>query len=69
MKYRQFGKLDWKVSALGIGGIPLQRPPERQAIEVIRHALDKRINIIDTAIAYGDSEKRIGKVLTRCKTT
>lgn len=63
MKEIKLGRTNLQVSRVGIGGIPIQRPPEKQAIEIIKHALDKGINIIDTAIAYGDSEKRIGKAL------
>ena len=62
-KKTRLGRTNLQVSRVGIGGIPLQRPPEEQAIEVIKYALDKGINIIDTSIGYGDSEKRIGKAL------
>lgn len=59
----RLGKTNLKVSRVGIGGIPLQRPSEKDAIEVIRHAVDSGINIIDTSIGYGNSEERIGKAL------
>ena len=62
-KKTRLGRTNLQVSRVGIGGIPLQRPPEEQAIEVIKYALDKGINVIDTSVAYGDSEKRIGKAL------
>lgn len=61
MKKVRLGKTDLKVSRVGMGGIPLQRPSEKEAVELVEYALDKGINIIDTARAYGDSEKRIGK--------
>jgi len=63
MKKVRLGRTNLKVSRVGIGGIPLQRPSERGAIEVIRHAIDNGINIIDTSIGYGNSEERIGKAL------
>jgi uncharacterized protein len=46
-----------------MGGIPLTRPPERDAIRVVQRALDLGVNFIDTAIGYGISEERIGKAL------
>jgi len=63
MKKVRLGRTNLKVSRVGIGGIPLQRPTEKEAIEVIRHAVDNGINIIDTSIGYGNSEERIGKAL------
>jgi spore coat polysaccharide biosynthesis protein SpsF len=38
-------------------------PNERQAIKIIRTALDEGIRTIDTARAYGDAERRIGLAL------
>jgi hypothetical protein len=48
-----------------MGGIPLTRPTEAEAIELIRHALDLGVNLIDTAHGYGGgmSEERIGKAI------
>ncbi len=63
MKTVRLGKTNLEVSRVGIGGIPLQRPPEDEAIKVVRRALDLGINFIDTALAYGDSEERIGKAI------
>jgi predicted aldo/keto reductase-like oxidoreductase len=63
MKTVRLGKTDIEVSRIGIGGIPIQRPSEEKAIEVIKHALDLGINLIDTSLAYGTSEERIGKAI------
>ena len=63
MEKVRLGRTNLKVSRVGIGGIPIQRPSEKEAIEVIRHALDNEINIIDTSIGYGESEIRIGKAI------
>ena len=63
MKTVMLGKTELKVSRVGIGGIPIQRPPEKEAIRVIRRALDLGINFIDTALGYGDSEERIGRAI------
>lgn len=53
MKFRRIG--DTKVSAIGLGGMPLSiegRPDRKQAIATIHAALDAGITLIDTADAY-----------------
>jgi aryl-alcohol dehydrogenase-like predicted oxidoreductase len=59
----RLGKTGLMVSRVGMGGIPLTRPPEHEAIKVIRRALDLGVNFIDTSFAYGTSEVRIGKAI------
>jgi len=49
------------VSRIGMGGIPIQRPPLEEAVKVINRAIDLGVNFIDTSIGYGDSELIIGK--------
>ena len=51
------------VTRIGFGGIPIQRLNEKQAVKVIRRALDGGFNWIDTANDYGNSEERIGKAI------
>jgi predicted aldo/keto reductase-like oxidoreductase len=63
MKTMRLGKTGINVSRIGIGGIPIQRPSEDKAIEVIQRCLDLGINYIDTSVAYGTSEDRIGKAI------
>jgi predicted aldo/keto reductase-like oxidoreductase len=63
MRKIRLGRTNLKVSQVGIGGIPLQRPSEKDAIELVRYAIDNDINIIDTSVGYGNSEERIGKAL------
>ena len=59
------GRSGLKVSRIGMGGIPLTRPTEAEAIRMIQHGLDLGINFIDTAYGYGEgmSEERIGKAI------
>ncbi len=72
MKYRRFGKLEWQVSALGFGAMRLPTSgadrssiDEREAIRMIRHAVDQGVNYIDTAYMYhgGNSEILVGKAM------
>lgn len=65
MKTVRLGKTGLEVSRVGIGGIPLTRPTETDAVRVIQHALDLGVTFIDTAVGYGGgmSEERIGKAI------
>jgi len=61
MQKIRLGKTGLMVSRIGMGGIPIQRAPMDAALKVINRALDLGVNLIDTSIAYGDSEIRIGR--------
>lgn len=72
MKYRKFGTLNWRVSALGYG---IMRMPlidnekgildEEESVMMIREGIDRGINYIDTAYPYhnGQSEPLVAKAL------
>ncbi len=72
MKYRKFGSTGFKVSALGLGcmRLPTKKLMLLQAdmpksVKLIKSAVDKGINYIDTAWVYhfGASEKIVGIAL------
>ncbi len=72
MKYKKFGKLDWSASALGFGimRLPVKDKDysaiiEKEAVELVRHAIDNGINYLDTAWNYHreNSEGFLGKAL------
>ena len=75
MNCRILGRTGLSVSALGLGTVELGldygiRAPgnyrcveEADAIRVVRAALDAGINLIDTARAYGESERVVGSAL------
>ncbi|MBD3244159.1 MAG: aldo/keto reductase [Chitinivibrionales bacterium] len=63
MRQVTLGKTGLTVSALGFGGIPIQRLTDEQAVAVVRAALDLGVTFIDTATGYSDSQAKIGKAL------
>jgi predicted aldo/keto reductase-like oxidoreductase len=74
MQYRNFGKLGYEVSALGMGCMRLPRIYDGSAkaqvdveksVELIRYAAEHGVNYFDTALGYhnGDSESVLGEAL------
>lgn len=69
MQYRQFGKLDFKPSALGFGCMrfptrdgKIDRP---EAGKMLQYAIERGVNYLDTAYPYhgGESESLVGDFL------
>jgi predicted aldo/keto reductase-like oxidoreductase len=72
MRYRNFGTLDFQVSALGFGcmrlptiGDEYENIDEEEATRMVRHAIDQGVNYLDTAYPYhgGNSERFLGRAL------
>jgi len=66
MQTRELGRTGVRVSILGLGGYHLGLPKsEREAIRIVRTALDHGLNFLDNCWDYndGESEKRMGKAL------
>ena len=63
MIQRTLGKTNFDIGVIGFGGIPIQRLPEDKAVSIVKLALEKGVNFIDSARAYGDSERLIGLAL------
>jgi uncharacterized protein len=63
MKRIVLGNTGIEAVRLGFGGIPIQRVSETQAVEVVKYALEKGMDFVDTSRMYTTSESRIGKAL------
>jgi predicted aldo/keto reductase-like oxidoreductase len=66
MIYRNLGKTDEKISAIGLGGfhIGFQSDPQ-ESVRIIRFAIDHGITFMDNCWDYnrGESERRMGQAL------
>ncbi len=65
MKTVTLGKTGIKTAELGFGAMYLPRASLEESDRMIARALDLGINYFDTASAYGDSEEKLGRVLSR----
>ena len=70
MKYRTLGRTGFEVSeigygAWGIGGKQWLGGTDDESVAALRRAIEMGVNLIDTALAYGDghSEKLVGQVV------
>ncbi|MBM4076172.1 MAG: aldo/keto reductase [Planctomycetes bacterium] len=80
MPRRKLGQTGIDVSVLGFGAfkigrsigskypIPFEIPTEDESIRIVNEAIDLGYTLIDTAPAYGFSEERIGRAITRRRT-
>ncbi len=65
LKRVSIGNTGLKVNRLAFGGIPIQALAEAEAVEIVRYAIEKGIDFIDTSRVYTTSERRIGLALQR----
>lgn len=65
MEKRILGRTNFEISAIGFGGIPIQRVDEKTAYELIVEAYNQGINFIDTARGYMESESLLGYALEK----
>src|SRR4029453_16947220 len=71
MRYRKLGRNGPNVSALGLGCMSLgiadtytsSLRGDDDAVELIHHALNSGITLLDTADIYGESERLVGKAI------
>ena len=63
MEYRILGKTGLKISAMGFGGIPIQRIDAEGTKKLMHKLVDAGINYIDTARGYTVSESYLGYAL------
>jgi len=65
MQYRTLGRTGLRVSVLGFGAMRLPFDDSEASVEIIRHGLDRGINLVDTAYVYGDgrSEGIVGQAI------
>lgn len=68
MQYRKFGNTGLNPSVLGFGMMRMKRDEkgnydEKWTIETLRYAIDQGLSYVDTAYAYGDSERITGLAL------
>jgi aryl-alcohol dehydrogenase-like predicted oxidoreductase len=65
MPRRPLGQTGEMVSAIGVGGFHLGKPSEREAIRIVRTAIDRGVNFLDNCWDYngGESERRMGLAL------
>jgi aryl-alcohol dehydrogenase-like predicted oxidoreductase len=67
MQYSVFPRTGRRLSRLCFGAMGLNcafgRYDENELVRTVLHALDRGVNVIDTARAYGDSERILGRAL------
>ena len=61
------GSTGMVVNKTGFGGLPIQRIGDEEAEKLLLKAIDAGINFFDTGKTYGDSELKLGRVLSRVR--
>ena len=76
MRYRKLGRTNFQVSeigfgAWGIGGKQWLGGEDHESLAALRRAIELGVNLIDTALAYGDghSEQLVGEVVRQTRGT
>lgn len=64
MQYTLLGKTGLQVSRLGLGCMRFPKS-EKEAIEMVRYAVDHGVNYLDTAYIYPNSEMITGESASR----
>ena len=64
MKRIWLGSTGYKVSRIGFGGIPISRLGHDEAVKVVHECIELGVNFMDTAVAYKDSEIKIGEAIS-----
>lgn len=64
MKRIPLGNTGYKVSRIGFGGIPISRLEYAKGVKVVHACIDMGVNFMDTAVAYKDSEIKIGEAIS-----
>ena len=70
MQFRELGRTGFSVSSIGygawgIGGKQWLGGSDDESVTALRRAIELGVNLIDTALAYGDghSEQLVGRVV------
>lgn len=65
MEMRRLGRTGFSVSAIGLGGIPIQRCDQEASDAIFQKAYELGVNFIDTARGYAISEEYFGNSINR----
>lgn len=63
MKYRQFGRTGFDISAVSYGGIVSMEDGQAASDRYVAWAIDQGVNYFDVAPSYGDAEEKLGNSL------
>ena len=62
VRYREFGNTGISISALGFGAMRLPEADD-EAVRIMQRAFELGVNYLDTALVYGESERKCGIAL------